>query len=78
MTSRETQIDVATPEEMRWLAMLPKVPLAGSKDFRFRFGAVAGKFYRVQVARAMPLKALGGEPACLMNEFEADFFPTPG
>lgn len=37
----QTQIDVATPEEMRWLAMLPKVPLAGSKDFRFRFGGVA-------------------------------------
>jgi hypothetical protein len=37
----QTQIDVATPEEMRWLAMLPKVPLAGAKDFRFRFGAVA-------------------------------------
>jgi hypothetical protein len=37
----QTQIDIATPEEMRWLVMLPKVPLGGAKDFRFRFGAVA-------------------------------------
>jgi hypothetical protein len=40
--SNQTQIDVATPEEMRWLAMYPKVPLdALSKDTRARFGAVA-------------------------------------
>lgn len=37
----QTQIDVSTPEEMRWLAMLPKAPLAGSREFRARFGAVA-------------------------------------
>ena len=29
----QTQIDVATPEEMRWLAMLPRVALAVGKDF---------------------------------------------
>jgi hypothetical protein len=40
--SNQTQIDVATPEEMRWLAMYPKVPLeALGKDARARFGAVA-------------------------------------
>ena len=37
----QTQIDVATPEEMRWLAMLPKVALAVDRDFKSRFGAVA-------------------------------------
>ncbi len=37
----QTQIDIATPEEMRWLAMFPKVPLAGPREFRNRFGAVA-------------------------------------
>lgn len=52
--------------------------LRGDEDYKFRFGAVAGKIYRVQMARALPLEALGGEPACLMNEFEADFFPAPG
>ena len=36
----QTQIDVSTPEEMRWLAMLPKVPIA-SKELRTRFGALA-------------------------------------
>ncbi len=52
--------------------------LRGDEDYKFRFGAVAGKIYRVQVARALPLEALGGEPACLLNEFEADFFPARG
>ena len=37
----QTQIDVATPEEMRWLAMLPKAALAVAKDLKSRFGAVA-------------------------------------
>lgn len=37
----QTQIDAATPEEMRWLAMLPKVALGGSKELRARFGALA-------------------------------------
>lgn len=37
----QTQIDVATPEEMRWLAMLPKVAVPGERKFRARFGAVA-------------------------------------
>jgi hypothetical protein len=37
----QTQIDVATPEEMRWLAMLPKATLAAPREFRQRFGAVA-------------------------------------
>jgi len=50
--------------------------LRGDEDYKFRFGGVAGKIYRVQVGRALPLEQLGGEPACLMNEFEADFFPA--
>jgi CelD/BcsL family acetyltransferase involved in cellulose biosynthesis len=49
--------------------------LRGDEDYKFRFGAVAGRIYRVQAGRAMPLEALGGEPACMMNDFEADFFP---
>jgi len=50
--------------------------LRGDEDYKFRFGAVAGKIYRMQIARALPLEALGGEPACKLNEFEADFFPA--
>jgi CelD/BcsL family acetyltransferase involved in cellulose biosynthesis len=52
--------------------------LRGDEDYKFRFGAVAGQIYRVQVGRALPVEELGGSPACLMNEFEADFFPTAG
>ncbi len=38
----QTHIDVATPEEMRWLAMFPKVPLGvDNKDVKRRFAAVA-------------------------------------
>jgi len=37
----ETQIDAATPEEMRWLVMYPKVSLTRFPDLRLRFGAVA-------------------------------------
>jgi CelD/BcsL family acetyltransferase involved in cellulose biosynthesis len=50
--------------------------LRGEEDYKFRFGAVAGKIYRVQAGRALPVEELGGSPACLMNEFEADFFPA--
>jgi len=40
--SNQTLIDVSTPEEMRWLAMFPKVDLVPlPKDLRQRFGAVA-------------------------------------
>jgi CelD/BcsL family acetyltransferase involved in cellulose biosynthesis len=52
--------------------------LRGEEDYKFRFGAVAGKIYRVQLGRALPLEDLGGAPACMMNEFEADFFPKEG
>jgi CelD/BcsL family acetyltransferase involved in cellulose biosynthesis len=51
--------------------------MRGDEDYKFRFGAVAGKIYRVQLSRRLSLEELGGAPACLMNEFEADFFP-PG
>ena len=50
--------------------------LRGEEDYKFRFGAVAGKIYRLQVGRALPLEELGGSPACMMNEFETDFFPA--
>ena len=49
--------------------------MRGDEDYKFRFGAVARKIYRLQVSRRLPAEALGGEPACRMNEFEADFFP---
>lgn len=39
--SMQTQIDVSTPEEMRWLAMFQKVTLAAAKDVKSRFAAVA-------------------------------------
>jgi hypothetical protein len=40
--SNQTLIDVSTPEEMRWLAMFPKVDLVDlPKDLRQRFRAVA-------------------------------------
>jgi hypothetical protein len=38
--STQTVIDGATPEEMRWLAMFPKVPYKASKDVRMRFALV--------------------------------------
>jgi len=49
--------------------------LRGGEDYKFRFGGVAGKIYRVQISRQLEMEALGGEPACTSNEFEADFFP---
>jgi hypothetical protein len=39
--SNQTLIDVSTPEEMRWLAMFPKVNLDLPKSVRGSFGAVA-------------------------------------
>ena len=52
--------------------------LRGGEDYKFRFGAAAEKIFRVQVSRQLTLGDLGGEPACLRNEFEADFFPPAG
>jgi hypothetical protein len=37
----QTQIDSATPEEMRWLVMFPKVDLSGQRALRAHFGVVA-------------------------------------
>lgn len=37
----QTQIDLNMPEEMRWLAMFPKVPLTADREFKSRFAAVA-------------------------------------
>jgi CelD/BcsL family acetyltransferase involved in cellulose biosynthesis len=49
--------------------------LRGGEDYKYRFGGVAGKIYRVQISRQLSPAALGGEPPRLVNEFEADFFP---
>jgi hypothetical protein len=37
----QTQIDSATPEEMRWLVMFPKVDLSAQRGLRAHFGVVA-------------------------------------
>lgn len=37
----QTRIDDTMPEEMRWLAMFAKVPIAADKELRQRFGLVA-------------------------------------
>jgi hypothetical protein len=37
----QTRIDTATPEEMRWLVLFPKLATAGSKALREHYGAVA-------------------------------------
>jgi hypothetical protein len=37
----QTRIDVSTPEEMRWLAMFPKVAFTAPKELKSRFAAVA-------------------------------------
>ena len=73
-----TKVDGA-PGSLRWAIENKRAAfdfLRGDEDYKFRFGAVAGKIYRVQVGRALAVEELGGSPACLMNEFEADFFPT--
>ena len=49
--------------------------MRGGEDYKFRFGALAGKIYRVQISPRLSVDELGGEPACLTNELEADFFP---
>ena len=49
--------------------------MRGGEDYKLRFGGVPGKIYRIQTGPRLALEELGGSPACLMNEFEADFFP---
>lgn len=49
--------------------------MRGDEDYKFRFGAVAGKIYRLQISRHLPVEALGAAPASRRNELEADFFP---
>ena len=39
--SNQTEMGDATPEEMRWLVMFPKISLAGSKLLRANFGGVS-------------------------------------
>ncbi len=48
--------------------------MRGDEDYKFRFGAVPGQIYRLQASRPA-LDEVGGSPACLMDEFEQDFFP---
>jgi hypothetical protein len=63
--STQTVIDGATPEEMRWLAMFPKVPYKASKDVRMRFGLVgsapaeAAAWVEGALARQMEEAAVG-------------------
>ncbi len=50
--------------------------MRGDEDYKFRFGAVAGKIYRVQISRTLSAAELGGEPAATHNPDEADCFPA--
>jgi CelD/BcsL family acetyltransferase involved in cellulose biosynthesis len=49
--------------------------LRGDEDYKLRFGGVPARLYRVQASRSAPPLDTGGAPACMMNEFEEDFFP---
>lgn len=49
--------------------------MRGGEDYKYRFGAVAGKIYRLQVSRHLSLAELGGTPAVTQNEQEVDYFP---
>lgn len=60
----QTHIDDAMPEEMRWLAMLPKAQVAADKAFRQRFGVVAVAAPAAAVWVEGPLAARLGEAAC--------------
>lgn len=64
--STQTVIDAATPEEMRWLAMFPKVPYKASKDVRTRFGLIGS-------APAVASAWVEGALACQMEEAAAGF-----
>lgn len=57
----QTQIDSGMPEEMRWLAMFPKIQLAAMKPLKARFSAIA--------SAAPPLaRWLEGELAARLEE----------
>lgn len=51
----QTQIDTATPEEMRWLVMFPKVNLNAQRALRARFGAASALPSAVQAWIEGPL-----------------------
>ncbi|MEY2892457.1 MAG: hypothetical protein RJA98_2365 [Pseudomonadota bacterium] len=68
--STQTQIDVATPEEMRWLAMFPKARLAEFKVLRAAYGAMS----------AHPKWAdqwLAGPLAGVLAEFSGQYLSQP-
>lgn len=52
--------------------------MRGDEDYKFRFGGVASRIYRIQLSRTLTTSDLGGEPAALVNPREADHFPTEG
>lgn len=53
----QTRIDDTTPEEMRWLAMFPKLPLGFDKELRQHFGVVALSAKAAEVWVRGPLAA---------------------
>jgi hypothetical protein len=62
-SGNQTLIDVSTPEEMRWLAMFPKVDFTDlPKDLRQRFGGVASDgqlaLHWIDASVAQPLSAV--------------------
>jgi CelD/BcsL family acetyltransferase involved in cellulose biosynthesis len=52
--------------------------MRGGEDYKLRFGGVPGKIYRIQIGPRLTPEELGGVPASLVNEAEADFFPMEG
>ena len=68
--STQTQIDVATPEEMRWLAMFPKARLLAFKELRATYSAMS----------AHPKWAdqwLSGDLAGILSTFGASYLSQP-
>jgi hypothetical protein len=59
----QTRIDTATPEEMRWLVLYPKLGAAELKDLRERFGGVASAPQFLPQWLAGPLAAKLAEAA---------------
>ena len=53
----QTRIDDTTPEEMRWLAMFPKLPIGFDRELRQHFGAVALSAKTAEVWLHGPLAA---------------------
>ena len=61
----KTVVDASLPDEMRWLAMLPKISLAGSPDLHNRFAVMCGHD---------PLSQFWANPQVLQAQAAADWW----